>query len=121
MGSANIRRCEEGPKGHFGVGSDDAQQAVQIAILENDALANEREVILENTFRSRYGFGLTLNFEGVFPQLCADIQAGFEQPDILIPRAEKAFNAVANLNDGFHLFGVKPPGNAYGQCKHQML
>ena len=100
----------------FGIGGDNAQQAVQIAILEHHALAHEREIILENALRTRDGLGLTLNFESIFPQPCADIQTGFEQPDIFIPRAKKPFNAAANLNCGFHLFGVRPPDMRMGSA-----
>ena len=65
------------------------------------------------------GFGFTLDFEGILTQLCADIQAAFKQTDILIPSAEKAFNAAANLNCGFHLFGARPPEIRLGSAKHQ--
>ena len=96
----------------FGIGGDHAQQAVQIAILENDAFADEREIILQNTFGTRYGFGLAFDFERVLAQPRADIQTGFEQTDIFIPRAEKAFNAAANLNCGFHFIWSK---TSFGQ------
>ena len=108
--AALLSAFEKAAQRHFGIGGNHAQQAVQIAILENDAFANEREIILQNTFGTRYGFGFALDFEGVLPQPGADIQTGFEQADVFVARAEEAFNAAANLNCGFHLFGATTSG-----------
>ncbi len=124
--TALLAALEERAQRDFGIGGDDAQQTVEIAVLEDDAFAHEREIILENAFRAGDGVGLAFDFERVRAQPGADVQTGFEQADIFVARAEKAFDTAADLDCGFHLFGARPPVDRtmtrFGtQCKHQEL
>ena len=54
-----------GAQVHLGVVGDDAQVAVEIAVVEHVAFAHQSHVFLENAFRARHTSGVSLEFQGV--------------------------------------------------------
>ena len=112
--TALLAAVDQRAKRDFGIGGDDAQQAVEIAVLEDLAFADEREVVLEDSLGAGHVVGLAFDFDGVAAEFRADVQAGFDEPDVFIAGTEEALDASADLHAGFHLVGTRPPGNDVG-------
>ena len=85
---------------------DHAQIAVQIAVVEDVAFAQQRVVILQDARRADHVLRLALDLQVVVEQMGLDAQPGFDQPDVFIASAKEAFNASADTDTGFHQVGV---------------
>ena len=84
---------------------DDAQIAVQVAVVEDVTFAHQRDVILQYVFGARHIFRFAFEFERIVDQVSIDPEAGFNQADILVAGAEEAFDASADLHTGSHSSG----------------
>ncbi len=93
-------------QGHFGIGGDHAQVAVQVAVVEDVAFAHQRVVVFQDAFGARDVVGFAFDFEVVVDQLGVDAQSGFDQPDVFIAGAEEAFDASADAHASFHRMGA---------------
>src|SRR5207248_2803505 len=91
---------EERAKRNFRIGRDHAKKAVQITVLENHALTDKREIVLQNPFGPGYRVRIAFDFDIVVAESRPDIQAGLEQSHILITCTKKAFDAAAYRNCG---------------------
>src|ERR1035437_3224517 len=103
---ALLARVHQGAKRHFAVASDHAQVAVQVAVGEDVAFAEQGVVVLQDVGRAADVLGLAFDFEVVVEQVGLDAQSGFNQPDVFIPGAEEAFDASADADAGFDQVGV---------------
>jgi hypothetical protein len=84
------------------IGGDHAQEAVQIAVVEDVPFADQRAVIGKNIGGARHGLVVALDFQAIVQQAGADIQFAFEQADIFIASPEQRLNAAADLYAGLH-------------------
>ena len=84
------------------IGGDHAQEAVQIAVVEDVAFAHQRAVVGKDVGSARDARVFAFNFETIIEQARADIQPAFDQPNILVASPEQGLNAAADLYAGFH-------------------
>ncbi len=89
-------------QGDVGVHGHHAQEAVQIAVVEGVALAHQGDVVVQDLRGPGYAGLLAFDFQGVIQQPRADVQAFFDQADILVSGPEQGLNAAADLDDGLH-------------------
>ena len=87
---------------HFGIEGHDAQVTVQIAVVKDEAVAHEAVVIFQNAFRARDAVRFAFDFQAVSDQVGVYPQTRFDEPDVFIASAEKAFDAFADTHAGFH-------------------
>ncbi len=99
---ALLAAVDQGAEGHFRVVGDHAQVAVQVAVIEDVAFAQQRVVVFQDVFGAGDVVGFAFDFEVVVYELSVDAQSGFEKPDVFIAGAKQALDASADTHAGFH-------------------
>ncbi len=96
---AAVHQCAQR---HFGIVGDHAQVAVQVAVVENVAFADQRVIVFQDILGPGDVVRFAFDFQIVIDQLSVNAQAGFDQPDIFVAGAKQAFDASVNTHAGFH-------------------
>ena len=84
------------------IGCQQAQHAVQIAIIERESGPLQVVVVSENLLRSGHIAGCALELYRVRAQVNGDVQAVFEQAEIFVSCAEQGFDVGDYINTFFH-------------------
>ena len=89
-------------KRHFRVAQDHAQIAVQVAILEDEALAKQARSSPPEWSRREGHWFFALNLDAVACDARPDIQRLFDQTNILVSSAEQGLDPGCKLYLYFH-------------------
>ncbi len=96
-------------QGRVGIGSQHAQHAVQVAVVEGVAGALQALVVGENLLGASHVVGRAFEFDGVRPQIDGDVEPVFQQAHILVPRAEQRLDVGTNPDAFLHSICLTNP------------
>src|SRR4051812_12714643 len=74
------------------IGDYDAQIAVQVAIIENLALTDQRGIIGENSLRPKHSGIFAFYFNRLVGDAGADIKAAFQESNVFIARPKQGLD-----------------------------
>src|SRR6476646_2451218 len=67
-------------------------------------LADQRHVLFQHVLGAGHVLGLAFQFQRIVDQVGVDPESGFNQTDVLVPGAKKAFDTATDLDACSHLF-----------------
>ncbi len=86
----------------FGVGQQDAQHAAQIAVVEGVSGALQMVVVGKDLLGPGDVAGRAFQIDGIRSQVNIDVQAVFQQAQILVARAEQSLDVGTDFNALLH-------------------
>ena len=102
----------QGAEGDRRIGRHQAQHAVQLAVLEQNSLASQRFVVLENALDAGDGFVGPLDHDGIGYQIDARMESILHQSQIFVAGPEQGLKIGCDLEMFSHQVRKKPPNAA---------
>jgi hypothetical protein len=111
-GGALLAALGQGAQRDRRIGRDQAQHSVQFAILQQNSLAAQRFIVLENAFDAHNGVLGALDHDGIGYQIDARMEGVLHQSEIFVAGPEQGLKIGCDLEMFSHQARKRPPNAA---------